>query len=70
MMQVVSVVLENYEKSNKKSEDLNKSDQVSENRWVQEVSNTEGQASPSPVATRIPSWKSIVDSRGELSLTT
>ncbi|URD94050.1 Cyclin-related protein [Musa troglodytarum] len=67
---VVSVVLENYENSNKKSEDLNKSDQVEENRWVQEVSKTEGHASPSPVATTIPSWKSIVDSRGELSLTT
>ncbi|WOL19844.1 hypothetical protein Cni_G28646 [Canna indica] len=66
---VVLAVLENYENPHKKSEDLSTSNKASDDRWVQEVTKTEGQAYTSPSITRIPSWKSIVDSRGELNLT-
>ncbi|XP_074591589.1 protein SEMI-ROLLED LEAF 2-like isoform X2 [Curcuma longa] len=65
---VVLVVLETYENSNKKSDKPN-DNQDSDHRWVQEVANTEGQPNPSLTMTRVPSWKSIVNSRGGLNLT-
>lgn len=68
-MQVVSVVLETYENFNKKSDKPNNDNQDSDHRWVQEVANTEGQPNPSSAMTRVPSWKSIVNSRGGLNLT-
>lgn len=68
-MQVVSVVLETYENSNKKSDKPNNDNQDCDQRWVQEVANTEGQPNPSLQMTRVPSWKSIVNSRGGLNLT-
>lgn len=64
---VVTAVLDNYEGLNKKSEDGDSS----ESKWVQEVHKTEGHSSPSPVSmTTIPSWKDIVNDRGELALQT
>ncbi|XP_042398166.1 protein SEMI-ROLLED LEAF 2-like isoform X1 [Zingiber officinale] len=66
---VVSVVLETYENFNKKSDKPNNDNQDSDHRWVQEVANTEGQPNPSSAMTRVPSWKSIVNSRGGLNLT-
>ncbi|CAL9753850.1 unnamed protein product [Musa acuminata subsp. burmannicoides] len=68
---IVSAVLENYGVPKKKSEDGQQSEQVTQSRWVEEVLKTEGHVTPSPfVITRVPSWKSIVNDRGELNLTT
>ncbi|KAG6537290.1 hypothetical protein ZIOFF_002377 [Zingiber officinale] len=64
---IVSAVFENYGDTKKKSEDDQQSEQ---SRWVQEVLKTEGHVSPSPfIISRIPSWKSIVNDKGELNLT-
>ncbi|CAA0812750.1 Uncharacterized protein SHERM_13309 [Striga hermonthica] len=60
---IVSVVLENYEGAHKESVD------PTGNRWVQEVHKTEGHISPSPdVASKIPSWKAIVNDKGQLNV--
>ncbi|XP_030515184.2 protein SEMI-ROLLED LEAF 2 [Rhodamnia argentea] len=65
---VVSVVLENYGHAKKVSEDPNK--QGSENRWVQEVLKHEGHVSASPEVTiRVPSWKNLVNDKGEVNAT-
>ncbi|KAI3409223.1 uncharacterized protein J3R85_019581 [Psidium guajava] len=65
---VVSVVLENYGHAKKASEDPNK--QGSENRWVQEVLKHEGHVSASPEVTiRVPSWKNLVNDKGEVNAT-
>lgn len=61
-MQVVSVVLENYDSPKKQSEDNIHKDQVSR--------KAEGHISPSLlVRTKIPTWKHIVNEKGELNLT-
>ncbi|URE13514.1 Cyclin-related protein [Musa troglodytarum] len=68
---IVSAVLDNYGVPKKKSENAQQSEEGTESRWVQEVLKTEGHVSPSPfVMTRVPSWKSIVNDRGEPNLTT
>lgn len=64
---IVTVVLENYESPEKKSDDFKDGEQGPQNRWVQEVLKTEGAVSPPDVITRVPSWKSIVDNSGEVS---
>lgn len=62
--QIVSVVLENYGGIDKESNDPN------ESHWVQEVFKFEGHASPSPeVATKFPSWRMIVNEKGEHNMT-
>ncbi|RWW63183.1 hypothetical protein BHE74_00029655, partial [Ensete ventricosum] len=68
---IVSAVLDNYGVPKKKSENGQQSEEGTQSRWVQEVLKTEGHVSPSPfVVARVPSWKSIVNDRGELNLTT
>ncbi|KAJ4706418.1 ARM repeat superfamily protein [Melia azedarach] len=62
---VVSVVLENYGGHKKNSENTDQN----QSRWVQEVRKKEGHVSPSPdVLTRVPSWRIIVDEKGEISV--
>ncbi|XP_012828031.1 PREDICTED: protein EFR3 homolog cmp44E-like [Erythranthe guttata] len=61
--QIVSVVLENYCGQSKES------DGPTQSRWVQEVHKTEGHISPSPdVALKVPSWKMIVNDKGQLNV--
>ncbi|KAL8459913.1 hypothetical protein ACS0TY_031715 [Phlomoides rotata] len=61
---IASVVLENYRGHGKESNDPN------QNHWVQEVNKTEGCVSSSPdLAMKVPSWKIIVNDRGELDVT-
>lgn len=62
--QIVSVVLENYRSPSKEEpQDPN------QNRWVQEVRKIEGHTSPSPEALmKVPSWKMIVNEKGELNV--
>ncbi|KAL6539812.1 hypothetical protein OROMI_024394 [Orobanche minor] len=62
---IVSVVLENYQSRRKESNDSNQS------RWLQEVHKTEGHISPPTpdVAIKVPSWRVIVDDRGQLNVT-
>ncbi len=65
--QVVSVVLENYGGPNKKSENMDHDKQGPQNRWVQEVLKNEGHVSPSPdITIRVPSWRTIVNDKGEV----
>ncbi|KAL6530458.1 hypothetical protein OROMI_028347 [Orobanche minor] len=60
---IVSVVLESYEGTSKELVEPN------QNRWVQEVQKTEGHISPSPdVAMKAPSWKVIVNDKGQLNV--
>ncbi|WOK94081.1 hypothetical protein Cni_G02783 [Canna indica] len=67
---IVTAVLENYGVSKKKPEDGQQGEQAIQSRWVQEVLKTEGHVAPSPfIMTRIPSWKNIVNDKGELNLT-
>ncbi|XP_026662768.1 protein SEMI-ROLLED LEAF 2-like isoform X2 [Phoenix dactylifera] len=67
---VVTIVLENYGGPQKKSEDLHQSSKDSQSRWVQEVLKAEGHVDPSPfVMSRVPSWRSIFNEKGELCLT-
>lgn len=62
------MVLENYGHAKKVSEDPNK--QGSENRWVQEVLKHEGHVSAPPEVTmRVPSWKKLVNDKGEVNAT-
>ncbi|EHA8590069.1 Protein EFR3 B [Cocos nucifera] len=66
---VVTIVLENYGGPPKKSEG-HQSSKDSQSRWVQEVLKAEGHVAPSPfVMSRVPSWRSIVNEKGELRLT-
>jgi len=61
---IVSVVLENYRSPLKESQDPN------QNHWVQEVRKIEGHVSPSPdVLMKVPSWRMIVNEKGELNMT-
>ncbi|GKV25742.1 hypothetical protein SLEP1_g35137 [Rubroshorea leprosula] len=59
---VVSVVLENYEVPKKNSENLD-----GQNRWVEEVLKNEGLVPPSDAFTKAPSWRTIVNDKGELT---
>ena len=67
--QVVSVILENYDCPLKNSEDLdvNKPD---ENQWTQEVLKVEGHVSSSPEVATVLSWKTIVNEKSEVNLST
>ncbi|KAJ4816101.1 ARM repeat superfamily protein [Rhynchospora pubera] len=75
---VVSVVLDNYptqkkanESSNNNSAGALKDDSNNENgnKWVQEVRRVEGHVEPSSnVLHRIPSWKTIHSSKGNLTI--
>uniref|UniRef100_A0A6N2KDP2 Uncharacterized protein n=1 Tax=Salix viminalis TaxID=40686 RepID=A0A6N2KDP2_SALVM len=67
---IVSVVLENYGGPKRISENLDTDKQGPQNRWVQEVLKNEGHATPLPeVITRVPSWRTIVNERGEVNMT-
>ncbi|GMI79645.1 EFR3 OF PLANT 2 [Hibiscus trionum] len=62
---IVSVVLENYGVPKKNEENLNSG----QSRWVQEVQRTESRATPSQnVLIKVPSWRSIVNEKGELNV--
>lgn len=62
---MVSVVLENYGGSIKSG-----NPEGSGSRWVQEVKKNEGHVSPSPeTLTRVPSWRAIVNDKGEVNVT-
>lgn len=66
LYQVVSVVLENYGGHKADKQIL----ESSEHRWVQEVQKNEGHVSPSQDTTiMVPSWRNIVNDKGELILT-
>ncbi|KAF9664732.1 hypothetical protein SADUNF_Sadunf16G0048700 [Salix dunnii] len=67
---VVSVVLESYGGPKKGSENLDTDKQGPQSRWVQEVLKNEGHVTPSPeVITGVPSWRTIVNERGEVNMT-
>ncbi|XP_059309283.1 protein SEMI-ROLLED LEAF 2 isoform X2 [Lycium ferocissimum] len=60
---IVSVVLENYPRPRKENQDLN------QNRWVEEVRKVEGHVTSSPgVIAKVPSWRIIVNEKGELNI--
>ncbi|KAF9592741.1 hypothetical protein IFM89_017311 [Coptis chinensis] len=66
---VVLVVLDNYEDHKNKAENLDPETQGTQSRWVQEVLKVQGHVSPSPdVMTRVPSWRSIVNDKGEINV--
>lgn len=57
------MVLENYKGQSKESSD------PEQNHWVQEVSKTEGHVSPnSDVEMKVPSWRVIINDRGQLNV--
>lgn len=63
---VVSVVLENYGDRKVNTGNL----EGSQHRWVEEVRKNEGHVSPSPDTTiRVPSWRAIVNNKGEVNVT-
>lgn len=62
-LQIVSVVLENYGGSHKESSDSN------QNRWLEEVQKTEGHVTPSDVLIKVPSWRMILNDKGQLNVT-
>ncbi|KAL6523251.1 hypothetical protein OROGR_016854 [Orobanche gracilis] len=59
---IVSVVLENYEGTSKELVEPN------QNRWVQEVQKTEGHIPSPDMAMKAPSWKVIVNDKGQLNV--
>ncbi|KAK4371504.1 hypothetical protein RND71_010979 [Anisodus tanguticus] len=60
---IVSVVLENYPRPRKETQDAN------QNRWVEEVRKVEGHITPSPeIIAKVPSWRIIVNEKGELNI--
>ncbi|PPS01038.1 hypothetical protein GOBAR_AA19625 [Gossypium barbadense] len=64
---MVSVVLENYGGPMKNLEENNSG----QSRWVQEVQKIESRMSPSPnVLAKVPSWRTIVNDKGELNVAT
>ncbi|KAL5719766.1 hypothetical protein ACHQM5_012507 [Ranunculus cassubicifolius] len=65
---VVSAVLDNYGGSKNKSENIEPATEGTQNKWVQEVRKTDGRVSPSPDVITVPSWKSIVNEKGELNV--
>ncbi|KAE8098791.1 hypothetical protein FH972_016828 [Carpinus fangiana] len=67
---LVSVVLENYGAPNKKLENMDPDKQCHQSRWVQEVLKNEGHVSSSPdVSMRLPSWRTILNDKGEVNVT-
>uniref|UniRef100_A0A6N2NIZ2 Uncharacterized protein n=1 Tax=Salix viminalis TaxID=40686 RepID=A0A6N2NIZ2_SALVM len=67
---VVSAVLESYGGPKKGSENLDTDKQGPQSRWVQEVLKNEGHVKPSPeVITGVPSWRTVVNERGEVNMT-
>ncbi|KAK9671045.1 hypothetical protein RND81_12G003000 [Saponaria officinalis] len=67
---VVSVVLENYTAPQQNPENDTDKQQSQSGRWVEEVRQDESHITPSPeLMNRIPSWKVIVNTKGELSVT-
>ncbi|KAJ6300460.1 hypothetical protein OIU76_021285 [Salix suchowensis] len=67
---VVSAVLESYGGPKKGSENLDTDKQGPQSRWVQEVLKNEGHVTPSPeVITGVPSWRTVVNERGEVNMT-
>ncbi|KAJ6826892.1 uncharacterized protein M6B38_369555 [Iris pallida] len=66
---IVTVILENYDVPHQKSEDVEDGSQDQQKKWVQEVLKTEGHVTPSPALIRVPSWKDIVNDKGELNVT-
>ncbi|XP_027351088.1 uncharacterized protein LOC113862158 [Abrus precatorius] len=64
---IVSAVLESYEVPKNNSESLDHYEQGSESGWVQDNAATEGQISPLlDVKRRNPSWRKIVNDKGEV----
>nr|XP_043637336.1 protein SEMI-ROLLED LEAF 2-like isoform X2 [Erigeron canadensis] len=59
---IISVVLENYRAFGKDSNNLN------QNRWVQEVLKDERNISPNALM-KVPSWRSVVNEKGEIIVT-
>ncbi|KAI3667392.1 hypothetical protein L6452_42449 [Arctium lappa] len=59
---IVSVVLENYGALSKESDNPNQS------RWVQEVLKNEHHMSPAEALMKIPSWRTIVNEKGEINV--
>lgn len=69
--QVVSVILENYGGPRKNSEELNNDKPGPQNRWVHEVLKDKGHVTPSPdVMIRVPSWRMLLNDKGEMTVTT
>ncbi|CAA7404159.1 unnamed protein product [Spirodela intermedia] len=67
---VVSVVLENYGSPLNKDESFDHTNEGTQNKWVQEVLKVEGHVcSASAVITKVPSWKKMVNEKGELNAT-
>ncbi|KAJ6756298.1 putative EXPRESSED-RELATED [Salix purpurea] len=67
---VVSAVLESCGGPKKGSENLDTDKQGPQSRWVQEVLKNEGHVTPSPeVITGVPSWRTVVNERGEVNMT-
>ncbi|CAA6667330.1 unnamed protein product [Spirodela intermedia] len=67
---VVSVVLENYGSPLSKDESFDHTNEGTQNKWVQEVLKVEGHvSSASAVITKVPSWKKMVNEKGELNTT-
>ena len=61
IIQIVSVVLENYGAMGKDSDNPN------QNRWVQEVLKID-RNTPSAALTKLPSWRTIVNEKGEVTM--
>ncbi|XP_050227615.1 protein SEMI-ROLLED LEAF 2 [Mercurialis annua] len=69
---IVSTVLENYGGCKKNSGNLDTDKQGPQNRWVEEVLKNEGHVihvSPPEFITRVPSWRTIVNEKGEVNVT-
>ncbi|GMN54746.1 hypothetical protein TIFTF001_023871 [Ficus carica] len=61
-----NVVLENYGSRKENTGNL----EGAQHRWVEEVLKNERHVSPSPDTTiRVPSWRAIVDNKGEVNMT-
>ncbi|KAI3678057.1 hypothetical protein L6452_37336 [Arctium lappa] len=59
---IVSVVLENYGATGKDYDNPN------QNRWVQEVLKNDRNMTPSGALTKVPSWRTIVNEKGEVTM--
>uniref|UniRef100_A0A0D9VLT9 Uncharacterized protein n=1 Tax=Leersia perrieri TaxID=77586 RepID=A0A0D9VLT9_9ORYZ len=67
---VVSAVLENYESPYANSGNDDSAIEDRRTQWVSEVLKAEGHEPPGTILRRVPTWKDIRASRGDLSLTT
>ncbi|XP_020573635.1 uncharacterized protein LOC110020023 [Phalaenopsis equestris] len=67
---IVTIVLENYGNTHISSEDVQDTEQGTQNKWVKEVLKAEGHVSPIlGEHARLLSWKNLVNDKGELCLT-